>query len=524
MSTEPFSVAHRLTRPYRDAHKALRYVPKKYRPILRIIHAQLPAVTAIAAILILERFKGLTSGSYAVIVLCLLVPVAYVPLRFGLRHGLVTSSLLITFNSLLLAGNVRKLSLTDQNLRTILLLGIVLSFLSVIIGRLKERNDALLFREKTARLEAENNVRRLRFMAESMPQKIFTTLPNGASEYANSQWTEYTGRDLDKLQLEDWQNLVHSADSDENIRRWKQSLAEGVPFEYEHRLRRADGQYRWHLTRAQPLRDENGDISIWVGSSTDIEDIRRTRKLEADTARLTKQREELLTLNTAKDEFISLASHQLRTPATGVKQYLGMALEGYGGPVPSRLRKLLKQAYESNERQLTIVDDLLKVAQVDAGKVRLQKQPLDLVGLIKDVIQGQTDKFATREQTVIFSPRRRKLMVVADRDRLRMVIENILDNASKYSPPGKNIEITATKSNDQAILTIRDEGVGIDPKQKDRVFEKFSRIDNPLSVQVGGTGLGLYWVKKIIDLHEGAISIDSKLGTGTTFTVTFPAK
>lgn len=489
----------------------------------RLLLTQIPTIVAIATVFALDAAKGLHSGVYIVIILLLLGPAIYTALRFGLQSGLISALLLAGVNTYLLIPSVHSISISDPGIQTITLMGTLLPFLAFIIGVLKERNDYLFREEKAARLQAEDNERRLRFMAESMPQKIFTTKPDGVSEYANHQWEDYTGMHLDTLQLEDWSQIIHPADNPENIRRWQHSLSTGEPFEYEHRLRQADGQYRWHITRAQPLRDEKGDITLWVGSSTDIEDIRRTRKLEADTARLTKQRAELLTLNTAKDEFISLASHQLRTPATGVKQFLGMVLEGYAGRVPQKQRKLLKQAYASNERQLTIVDDLLKVAQVDAGKVKLQKETVNLVALVKDVISGQTTKFTEREQTVIFRPRQRNVTAPVDPDRLRMVLENIIDNASKYTPSGKTIEIRVTKAKGMAMITVRDEGVGIDSRYKQKIFDKFSRLDNPMSVLVGGTGLGLYWVKKIVDLHGGTITVDSTLGKGSTFSIILPA-
>lgn len=514
---------HLVTARYHQALKAVNQAPEPYRMALKLLQAQLPTLVAIIAILTLENIRGFSSGLYSVIVLLLLTPAIYTSLRFGLRAGVISAALLSAFNAYLLHDAVRLFRLTDPSLRTIALVGVVLFSLALIIGRLKERNDLLFRREKTARLEAENNERQLRFMAESMPQKIFTIRPDGVAEYVNHQWTEYTGFSPDELQKESWSKLVHPADTEENIRRWQRSLTAGKPFEYEHRLQRSDGEYRWHLTRAQPMHDEDGTIMLWVGSSTDIEDIRRTRKLEVSTARLTKQRAELLALNTAKDEFISLASHQLRTPATGVKQFLGMVLEGYGGRVPSGQLKLLKQAYASNERQLTIVDDLLKVAQVDAGNVKLQKEKADLVKLIKDIIHGQSAKFSERDQKIIFRPRRRSVTASVDSDRLRMVLENIVDNASKYSSAGKTIEVKIVKSKSDVTIAIRDEGVGIDPRHAERVFDKFSRLDNPLSVLVGGTGLGLYWAKKIIDLHGGSITIDSKPGIGSTFIITLPS-
>jgi PAS domain S-box-containing protein len=227
-------------------------------------------------------------------------------------------------------------------------------------------------------------------------------------------------------------------------------------------------------------------------------------------------------LERTKDEFISLASHQLRTPATGVKQYVGMLLEGYGGKLSRRQLSILQNAYESNERQLNIVNDLLKVAHVDAGKVVLNKEATDLGQLVKDVISGLSSVFKKRRQKVTFIKPKQKIMVKVDVDRIRMVIENILDNASKYTPEGKQVSVDIERNNGCVDVVITDEGVGVAKKDIDRMFQKFSRLNNPLSQLVGGTGLGLYWAKRIVDLHQGSIDVSSRVGKGSVFIINLP--
>lgn len=234
------------------------------------------------------------------------------------------------------------------------------------------------------------------------------------------------------------------------------------------------------------------------------------------------QIDHLLQLNQAKDEFISLASHQLRTPATGVKQYLGMVIEGFAGEITSQQRTLLEKAYESNERQLRIVSDLLKVAQVDAGKVTLRKSKVDMVMLISDVIKEQQKTYHDRKQVVRFDPPNSFQSVSIDRDRIRMVIENILDNASKYSPHNTTMTVQLTDTTDEVTVSVSDQGVGIADEDIEKLFGKFSRIHNSLSTYAGGTGLGLYWANEIVTLHGGSIDVDSTEGKGTTFFIHLP--
>jgi signal transduction histidine kinase len=248
----------------------------------------------------------------------------------------------------------------------------------------------------------------------------------------------------------------------------------------------------------------------------------KEHRLAQRTALLMKQRARLQALNRSKDEFISIASHQLRTPATAVKQYIGMLLDNYAGKVPDRQLHLLRTAYQSNELQLRIINDLLNVAQVDNGKFKLDKQKVDLTSLAADVIARQSAAFAVLNQTVNYMPGRKHLFVMADPIKLGMVLENILDNASKYSLPSKNIHVTLDRIAGNAVLSIKDEGTGIKAKDQGKLFKKFSRINNELSAEANGSGLGLYWAKKIIDAQGGSITVDSIFGQGSTFTITLP--
>ncbi|GAC1499411.1 MAG: hypothetical protein NVS1B10_02110 [Candidatus Saccharimonadales bacterium] len=381
-------------------------------------------------------------------------------------------------------------------------------------------------KEKAALDTLAQSEARLRFLAESMPQKVFTANGRGEIDYFNREWIEFAGLPFKEIRDWGWTKFVHPDDVQENIRLWQESINSGKPFQFEHRFRRHDGEYRWHLSRARPMRDEDGNIIRWFGSNTDIQDIKSTQKrkdeLEKVTVTLKSQKTELMDLNDAKDEFISLASHQLRTPASAVKQFLGMVLEGYVGDLTADQEALLLRAKLSNERQLLITNDLLNIAQVDAGKVTLNKKSVDLVQMIKESIEEQESKFKANQQHVVLDTLLENLYCDIDADRMRMVFENLIDNASKYTHKGKNISVKLSQTKTKAIINFMDQGVGIKKDDFSRLFHKFSRLDNPLSVMAGGSGLGLYLAKKIIDLHKGTITVDSEPGRGTTFTITLP--
>lgn len=486
---------------------------------LRTLKTQ--ALTLIAIILS-DLFMRYAAGSGTVVIIVLLCIVIYTAQTNGRKQGLMSAALVVLYDYYVIIIGTHGPWFTLDTLQRGVVIAITFPILAFVIGRLKERNDALLRREKTARKAAEASEKQLRFMAEAMPQKIFTIKPNGEADYISPQWQEYMGDSSKQNTKKDWLSVIHPVDSKENMDLWQHSLKTGDPFQFEHRLQRNDGQYIWHITRAHALHDESGAITMWVGSTTDIEDVRKTRKLEANTTRLIKQRAQLMELNAAKDEFISLASHQLRTPATGVKQYVNMALDGYGGEISPRLRTFLERANDSNERQLSVINDLLQVAQIDAGKVMLRKEDTDAGKLIADIIREQSSKFSSRHQTVTFKKPKGKLRIQADATKLRMVIENVIDNASKYTPEGKNIIIKLARSHGMAQIVIKDEGVGIAEEDIKKVFQKFLRLDNPMSTEVGGTGLGLYWVKKVVELHGGSVVVTSTIGEGSTFTISLP--
>ena len=497
-----------------------KFAARSERPLLlKTLKTQSPVILTI---LISDLYLHYASGSDSVVVVVLLGVLIYTALKAGSKQGLMSASLIVLYSYYVIIKFTDGPWFNFETLQNGAVIAIAFPLLAFVIGRLKERNDALLLREKNARKEAEASERQLRFMAESMPQKIFTMKPDGAPDYSNPQWEEYMGSPSLQGISKDWAEVVHPDDAMENNNLWRHSLETGEPFQFEHRLKRNDGEYIWYITRAHALRDENGEISAWIGSTTDIEDVRKTRKLEANTAKLIKQRTQLMELNTAKDEFISLASHQLRTPATGVKQYVNMALDGYAGELSPKLRTFLKKANDSNERQLSVINDLLRVAQMDAGKVVLRKENIDAGELIANIIHEQSSKFFARKQTLRFNKPKRKLGVKADATKLRMVIENVIDNASKYTPAGKNITIQMKRSHGWAQITIKDEGVGIAQKDLKKVFQKFLRLDNPMSTEVGGTGLGLYWVQKVVELHGGNVSVTSKVDKGSTFTISLP--
>lgn len=287
---------------------------------------------------------------------------------------------------------------------------------------------------------------------------------------------------------------------------------------------RKDGSRFWANVVITALFDDDGKLQGFAKVTRDMSDRKAMEdQLERANTELIQRQKEMALLNEAKDEFISLASHQLRTPATGVKQYLNLILEGFLGDVPAKILNAVQKADESNERQIELVNDLLQVAQLDAGKIVLNPTNIDIVDIIKDVLLEQKDKFTERKhQTFLHVSHSGPVIVSADTRRLRMVFENLVDNACKYTPEAGKVSVEVFADNQQATIAIKDTGVGIKNEDMPLLFHKFSRIKNQLSDKVGGSGLGLYWAKRVIELHGGRIDVRSQHGLGTEFAVVLP--
>lgn len=234
------------------------------------------------------------------------------------------------------------------------------------------------------------------------------------------------------------------------------------------------------------------------------------------------ENKELKALNQAKDEFIGMASHQLRTPATVVKQYISLLKSGFSGELSAEQQKYVDKAFASNERQLRIVNDLLKTAQLDANRFMLKKETISVLHLVKHAIRDLEDTLSQNEQTLILIDKTDATRVFIDRTELNLVLVNLIENASKYSRRGTKITVSITAKAGFVTIAVRDKGVGIHKDDLDRIFQKFTRVDNELSDTVSGSGLGLYWVDRIIKLHGGHLSVLSNPSKGSTFKISLP--
>jgi two-component system phosphate regulon sensor histidine kinase PhoR len=226
-------------------------------------------------------------------------------------------------------------------------------------------------------------------------------------------------------------------------------------------------------------------------------------------------------LENAKDDFASLASHQLRTPATATKQFLAMFLQGYAGTITDRQRLFLQEAYDNNELEINIIEELLNITRLESNQIKLNIEHIDAVAIVQKAAESHR-KLAEKSQhkLVVHTPSS-PVLVSADVSMLHMVLDNLLTNAIKYTLPGGAVTLELEQKDTHVIIRISDTGIGIKPADLSRIFGRFSRLEDPSIRHVSGTGIGLYLVHKIVDMHHATIEVSSVYGKGSTFTIDF---
>jgi signal transduction histidine kinase len=199
-----------------------------------------------------------------------------------------------------------------------------------------------------------------------------------------------------------------------------------------------------------------------------------------------------------------------------------MTLKGDFGALSEKQYHYLSRVYQSNQRMIDLVEDLMDATYIESGKINLSIAPVAMENVIAEVVSELAAKGAAGQVMINVRRRQRLPLVLADETRLHQILLNLVDNAIKYSMPGTNVEVDFKIQDDNLISTVSDHGVGISRNQIDRLFTKFGRIFNPLSVQAGGTGLGLYIVKNLVESHGGRIWVTSQEGKGSRFHFSLP--
>jgi signal transduction histidine kinase len=248
------------------------------------------------------------------------------------------------------------------------------------------------------------------------------------------------------------------------------------------------------------------------------------KKIDDATKELKQSNDKLKALDEAKDEFVSMASHQLRTPLTSIKGYISMVLEGDAGDVNDSQKQMLGQALFSSQRMVYLISDLLNVSRLKTGKFVIEQKPVYLPDLIESEIQQLHEGAAAKNITLSFAKPESFPTVNLDEMKVRQVVMNFTDNAIYYTPNGGTITLGLKEKKDTVEFSVRDTGIGVPKSEQHKLFTKFYRAENAKKARPDGTGLGLFMAKKVIVAQGGSIIFDSKEGKGSTFGFSFPKK
>jgi len=345
-----------------------------------------------------------------------------------------------------------------------------------------------------ARKQVEESEKRFKFMLNAIPQQVWTANPDGILNYVNAVVCNDFGYDTDEVVGQGWQKFIHPDDLPGCIERWSTSLKTGRNYLYEFRLRMRNGDYVWHLAQAIPYYEGN-TIKLWLGTSTNID--------------LQKKNDQ------KKDEFLSIASHELKTPLTSIKAFNQLIQRS------KDLNKSNGFAQKSAEhifRLEKLINDLLDVTKINAGKLVYNMEPFNFGQMLQNSIESV--QHMTPSHKLILE-KSEDIEFLGDQLRLEQVMHNFLTNAVKYSPDADKVIVRFETQQENIIVSVQDFGIGIGQDHLDRLFERYYRVDNT-AMRFEGLGLGLFISSEILKRHKGSFWIESEEGKGSTFYFRLP--
>ncbi len=364
--------------------------------------------------------------------------------------------------------------------------------------------------QKRAEQQVVESEARFRALADNIAQLAWMADERGRIFWYNRRWFDYTGATFEDMQNWRWKKVHHPDHVERVVAKINQCLQTGEALEETFPLRGGDGQYRWFYSQAIPIQDENGRVTRWFGTHTDV----------------TEQREAAQALQMAdrrKNEFLAMLAHELRNPLAPV-HYAVEILRNVGSQDDVQVK-----ARDMIDRQVAhmakLIDDLLDVSRITRGKIELRKEQCDLANIVQKTVDEYRLSLEAVGLTLSCNAPASPLWMDGDSTRLIQAIGNLLHNASKFTEPGGRVAVTleTDTSDNFAFIRIDDTGIGIDEDLLPQLFEPFSQAKQPLDRSKGGLGLGLSLVKGLVELHGGTVDVSSAgPGLGSCFVIRLP--
>jgi PAS domain S-box-containing protein len=372
------------------------------------------------------------------------------------------------------------------------------------------RDVSELRRAERALRESELRYRRI---IETAEEGVWMLDAEGRTIFANDKMARMLGYTVEEMQGQMLFDFMEE-EARQSAMQYLERRRQGVSEQHDFRFQRKDGTDVWTLISTNPVMDEEGNFLGVLGMITDITD--RVRAAQEREALLEQAQEAVRT----RDEFLSIASHELRTPLASLQLVVqSFKRSVQGDPTPERLGRALETVERQVRRLSRLVEQLLDVSRITAGRFELSVGPVDLGEVTREALSGLRGELERAGCTATLEEPAGRVITLGDRGRLEQVLTNLLSNALRYGA-GKPIQVRVGEQHGHALVEVKDEGIGIPHEDQQRIFRRFER--GAASRDYGGLGLGLYIVSRILQAHGGHISVRSQPGQGSTFCVTLP--
>jgi len=373
----------------------------------------------------------------------------------------------------------------------------------------------ITFRKRSERRLRESE-ERFRTLIETSAAIVWTTAPSGELKPPQVSWTEFTGQAQAEYEGLGWLQAVHPEDRDATREAWNRAVADHGLYAIDHRLRRADGEWRIMAARAVPILDD-GETREWVGTHTDITE----RKLAEEELSAAKDAAEAA--NRAKSQFLANMSHELRTPLSAVIGYSEMIEEEMEETGEQHLLGDVRKIQSNARHLLSLINDVLDLSKIEADRMTTFAEDFDAEALVRDVASTVGSLVQQKGNEIVLDIAPGLGTMHTDQVKLRQCLFNLVSNAAKFTEGGR-ITLRAARDGSDVVFSVADSGIGMTPEQLEKLFERFSQADVSTTRRFGGTGLGLAITRAFCRLLGGDVTVASTYGEGSTFTIRLPAE
>ncbi|MGU3422358.1 MHYT domain-containing protein [Methylobacterium sp. D54C] len=397
------------------------------------------------------------------------------------------------------------------------------TFLILLVGMLAASLDQRRVQRRLHRSEE-----RFRAAVQAVNGVMWTTGAQGAFEEDQPAWAALTGQTFAEMRGDGWTHVVHPDDVLATAAAWAEAVRTGAPYAVEHRVRVADGTWRYFLARAMPVRDEGGAVREWVGVHEDITE-RHAHEAALRDARDAAEEAQAAAeaANRAKSEFLANMSHELRTPLSAIIGYAEMLIEevedgAEADAIASDIGKI-----EGNARHLLgLINDVLDLSKIESGKMEVYADSFAVEPMLRDLAATVASLMTKKRNTLTLELAADLGDMHSDLTKTRQILLNFLSNAAKFTEGGQ-IHLSARRKvdhpeGDRLVFAISDTGIGMTDEQTARLFQRFEQADSSTTRRFGGTGLGLALTRAFSEMLGGTVSVASRSGAGSTFTLTLP--